>query len=103
MPFGRMQLHPSDSERAAMRAVQSLGAGFIGLGFRNDPGDLKLLGSNLPEGVTAQDMRFANDMAIGDKVLVIVHNYPFALATVSGEYNYIRVADPKLRIWFRHF
>ncbi len=103
MAVWRMQLHPSDPNRAMMHAVQSLAAGFIGLDFRADPDDLTLLGSNLPEGVTAHDVSFATKMAKGDKVLVIVHHFPFALATVSGDYNHIRLADPELRVWFRHF
>ena len=42
-------------------------------------------------------------MKVGDKVLVIVHHFPFALATVDSKYNYIRVEVPQLRIWFKHF
>ena len=70
MAYWRMQLHPSDSDRAMMHAVQSLGAGLIGFGFRQDPGDLTLLTPPpLPGGVTAHDLAFATRMALGDKVL----------------------------------
>ena|SRR5437660_4687317 len=103
MQLWRMQLHPSDPERATMHAVQSLGAGFIGLDWENDPGDLTLLSpSSLPRNVTTHDFGFVK-MKVGDKVLVIVHHFPFALATVDSKYNYIRVEVPQLRIWFKHF
>src|SRR5947209_624426 len=104
MAFWRMQLHPGDADHAAMHAVQSLGAGFIGLDWERDPGDLTLLSASaLPENVNAHDFGFASKMKVGDKVLVIVHHFPFALATVDSDYNYIRVKVPELRIWFKHF
>jgi hypothetical protein len=104
MAFWRMQLHPSDPNHAAMHAVQSLAAGFIGLDWEHDPGDLTLLSpSSLPQNVSAHDFTFASKMEVGDKVLVIVHHFPFALATVDSEYNYIRAKVPELCIWFRHF
>ena len=46
---------------------------------------------------------FAHDMAIGDRVLIISHHFPFALATVAGDYNYIRQPVPEIGVWFRHF
>lgn len=46
---------------------------------------------------------FAHGMAVGDQVLIIAHHFPFALATVTGEYNYIRTPVPELGVWFRHF
>ena len=42
-------------------------------------------------------------MDIGDRVLVFVHHYPFALVTVSGEYNYILNPVREIGVWFRHF
>jgi hypothetical protein len=42
-------------------------------------------------------------MSEGDLVLIYVHNYPFALARVSGPYNYIKTPVPELGVWFRHF
>jgi hypothetical protein len=42
-------------------------------------------------------------MAVGDKVLIIVHHFPFALVVVKGEYNYIRQPVEELGVWFRHF
>ena len=42
-------------------------------------------------------------MGIDDKVLIIVHHFPFAIATVDGEYNYIRTPVKEIGVWFRHF
>jgi hypothetical protein len=42
-------------------------------------------------------------MTEGDRVLIVVHHFPFALATVDGEYNYIRNVAPEIGVWFRHF
>lgn len=103
MAYWRMQLHPSDSANAMKYSVASLGAGFIGLDFADDSGDLRRVErQNLPKGQTDY-WDFAHTMAAGDRVLVIVHHFPFALTTVSGEYNYIGAPDPNLGIWFRHF
>ena len=33
----------------------------------------------------------------------MLHNFPFALVTVDGEYNYILNVSPELGVWFRHF
>ena len=46
---------------------------------------------------------FAKNMEIEDKVLIIVHHFPFAVVTVSGDYNYIRNTEPEIGVWFRHF
>ena len=42
-------------------------------------------------------------MVPGDRVLIIAHHFPLALATVTGEYNYIRQPEPEIGVWFRHF
>jgi hypothetical protein len=103
MTYWRMQLHPDDPGGATRHAVESLAAGFIGLGFLNDPGDLTLASASaLPVG-QRDCLDFAGRMAVGDKVLVIVHHFPFALATIAGEYNYIRRPEPELGVWFQHF
>lgn len=103
MAYWRMQLHPGDSSRAVRHAVESLANGFIGLDFLNDPGDL----SRADQSGVLQSERdffgFASQMSQGDLVLVIVHHFPFALATVAGPYNYIREPAPELGVWFRHF
>lgn len=46
---------------------------------------------------------FAHDMKVGDRVLVIAHHFPFALARIAGEYNYVRRFAPEIGVWFRHF
>jgi len=98
-----MQLHPNDSSRASEYAARSLCAGFIGLDFAGEPGDLMLAN---PQSVAVGQrdyFAFANQMAVGDLVLIMAHHYPVALCTVAGDYNYIRRSDPDLGIWFRHF
>lgn len=98
-----MQLHPNEPGRSTEYAVRSLSAGFIGLDFVDEVGDLIITD---PQSVipTQRDyFAFAHTMAIGDPVLVMAHHYPVALCTVSGEYNYIRHTAQELGIWFRHF
>jgi hypothetical protein len=99
----RMQLHPNDAESAASYASQSLAAGFIGLDFATDIGDL--LDNEHQDILDSQKdyVAFAKEMKKGDKVLVIVHHFPYAVCTVDGEYNYIRRTEPELGVWFRHF
>lgn len=98
----RMQLHPDNATAAMKHAVESLAAGFIGLDFAGDVGDLSRL---TREQLTYQKpyLAFAHEMAVDDKVLVMVHHFPFALVTVEGDYNYIREVAPELGVWFRHF
>lgn len=104
MAYWRMQLHPSDAGNGTRHAVESLSAGFIGLGFKSDPGDLMLVTDPSTIVQSQRDyLAFAQQMAVGDKVLIIAHHYPLALATVVGEYNYIRRPVPEIGVWFRHF
>jgi hypothetical protein len=103
MAHWRMQLHPDAPGSATRYATESLASGFIGLDFKQDVGDLmRARREKLPSG---QDdyWLFCHEMAIDDKVLIIVHHFPFALAIVDGEYNYIRNPVPQLGVWFRHF
>lgn len=103
MAYWRMQLHPNDAGEAMRHAVQSLAAGYIGLDFSDEVGDLNVTPKNdLPSG-QKDYWAFAHDMLLGDEVLVFVHHFPFALATIDGEYNYIRTPEPKIGVWFRHF
>jgi hypothetical protein len=84
-------------------AAHSLAAGFIGLDFGTDPGDLRRVPpSSLPPGQTDY-WDLAHTMAPGDRVLIIVHHFPFALVTVIGDYNYVSSPEPELGVWFRHF
>lgn len=98
-----MQLHPDQRSLAVHHAISSLAAGFIGLDFGTDPGDLRLSQRTaLPAGQT-DFWDFAHVMTVGDKVLVFVHHHPFALVTVEGDYNYIKEPVPEIGVWFRHF
>jgi hypothetical protein len=103
MAYWRMQLHPDDGT-GTRHAAESLAAGFIGLDFSQHRGDMTLITNpaSLPQG-ERDYLDFALRMAVGDKVLVIAHHFPFALATVFGEYNYIRKPVPEIGVWFRHF
>ena len=109
MNYWRMQLHPGGDSRWAMEyASQSIATGFIGLDFGltedgNVVGDL--LADNNQKIPSGQEkfVDLAKEMAVGDKVLIMVHQCPFAVVTVAGEYNYIRISEPELKIWFRHF
>lgn len=103
MTYWRMQLHPGEPENAAAHAIRSTAAGFIGLDFRHDTGDLRAAAQDaLPAG-QKDYWAFAHEMKIDDKVLIIVHHFPFALVTVDGDYNYIARTEPELGVWFRHF
>jgi hypothetical protein len=103
MTYWRMQLHPDEPGASLKHCVKSLAAGYVGLDFKSEVGDLKELSKpSLPEG-QRDYLAFANDVSIGDRVLIIAHHFPFALATISGEYNYIRSCAPEIGVWFRHF
>jgi hypothetical protein len=97
-----MQLHPDDGSQAMKHAVESLAAGYIGLDFVTEVGDLT---RTTKDQLQTQKpyWAFAHEMTEGDIVLIVVHQRPFALVTVDGEYNYIRTPDPKIGVWFRHF
>ena len=103
MTHWRMQLHPSESGEAVRHCVESLAAGYIGLDFATDVGDLLTVERNsLPER-QRDYWAFAHEMNEGDKVIIMAHHFPFALATVDGPYNFIRHAVPELGVWFCHF
>ncbi len=103
MTYWRMRLHPDKPGEALKHSVESLAAGYIGLDFAADVGDLKKTAqSTLPEN-QKDYWAFAHEMVVGDKVLIIVHHFPFALATVADDYNYIRCRAREIGVWFRHF
>lgn len=103
MTYWRMQLHPNEPGGALKHSVESLVAGYIGLDFTTDVGDLtRATQSSLPQN--AKDYwAFAHEMTIGDRVLIIVHHFPLAITTVAGDYNYIHAPAPEIGVWFRHF
>jgi hypothetical protein len=108
-----MQLHPSEPDWATDYAVQSLAKGLVGFDYAKDPGDLTLLDpSRLPENVQKHEVEFATRMEVGAKVLVLVHQYPFALVTIDSDYYYLRrpvssgngnAVRLVLGVWFNHF
>ncbi len=103
MPYWRMQLHPAEPGEALRYAVESLAAGYIGLDFGVEVGGLtQTTQTALPEN-QKDYWAFAHGMAVGDRVLITVHHFPFALVRVAGEYNHIRSTAPKIGVWFRHF
>ena len=112
MAYWRMQLHPGEPSDALSRTVTMLAAHFIGLDFGyvpgltpadEDVGDL-LRESPAPVSEGQRSYRaFATEMKEGDRVLIMVHNFSFALCRVAGGYNYVREIPEELRIWFRHY
>ena len=103
MTYWRMQLHPNDPDRAMHYTSRSLAAGFIGLDFIKEVGDLNRAKYEQIPKKQKDYIAFCTEMKRGDKVLIIVHHFPFAVATVAGDYNYILRTEPELGIWFRHF
>ncbi len=103
MAYWRMQLHPNESDGAIKHTVESLSAGYVGLDFATDVPDLQ----TVPQAALPESQRnywgFAHEMQIGDRILLFAHHFPFALARVAGNYNYVRAAVPELGVWFRHF
>lgn len=102
MAFWRMQLHPSDPSRAMKYAAESIGAGFIGLDFRTDLGDMNRINPATVDEGQAGYLDFLK-IAEEDHVLIVVHHFPFALVQVAGPYNYIASPEKDLGVWFRHF
>jgi hypothetical protein len=103
MTYWRMQLHPAEPGEAVAHCVASLAAGYIGLDFATDVGDLLTVEQTALPEKQRDYWAFAHEMKVDDKVLIIAHHFPFALVTVAGPYNFIRRAVPELGVWFRHF
>jgi len=103
MTYWRMQLHPDAPGGAIKHTVESLSAGYVGLDFAEDVPDLMTVTqAQLPES-QRNYWAFAHEMAPGDRILLFAHHFPFALAKVTGQYNYVRSTVPELGVWFRHF
>lgn len=99
MTSWRMQLHPNSPGGSTKHSAESLSAGFVGLDFEWDVGDLMRAEYDaLPQDEKVQ-WKFAHEMKEGDYVLI----YPFALARINGPYNYILNPVPEIGVWFRHF
>ena len=98
-----MQLHPNFAGGSARHSAESLSAGFVGLDFKWDVGDLlRAAYDDLPKEEKNQ-WAFCHEMTEGDHVLIFSHHYPFALARITGPYNYILTPVPQIGVWFRHF
>ena len=103
MAYWRTQLHPAEPGDSIAHCVNSLAAGYIGLDFANEVGDLMETDQSALLPGQKDYWLFAHQMKEDDKVLIVAHHFPFALVTVSGPYNYIRSRAPELGVWFRHF
>lgn len=103
MAYWRMQLHPDKPDQAIKHSIQCLAAGYIGLDFGQNVGDLMTINQDDLPTNKRDYWVFAHNIRINDLVLIIVHHFPFALATVVGEYNYIRSNAPEIGVWFKHF
>jgi hypothetical protein len=112
MSYWRMQLHDLGYKRQAIKyCVESLAAGYIGLDFHKDTGDLSVIKKDSPNykgllpGSEGRCWVFAHEMKKDDIVLIMAHNRPFSLVEVIGEYNYIKHtdSDSPAKFWFRHF
>jgi len=103
MGYWRMQVHPDDPRHSVRETIASLAGGYIGI---DAPGEVHDLGLAPPKALSAgqqEALAFAQEMAIGDRVLVFAHHFPFALVRVAGRYNYVRSPIPERGILFRHF
>ena len=65
MNYWRMQLHPNEAESAAYYASESLVAGFIGLDFATDVGDLLAEEDHNILDTQKDYVAFAKEMAKG--------------------------------------
>ncbi|AFY69496.1 hypothetical protein Pse7367_1199 [Thalassoporum mexicanum PCC 7367] len=105
--YWKMQLHPTGDKHIAVRhCVRNLMAGYIGLDFDDPDGqicDLRQVDKDLIIEKQRYYRQFESPMKIGDIVLVVAHNIPFALVTVKGEYEYIgKAGAKKLGLHNRH-
>lgn len=103
MAYWRMQLHPDQPGESVSHCINSLAAGYIGLDFATEVGDLMEATKDRLPANQKDYWAFAHIMQKGDKVLIIAHHFPFALATITGDYNYMRAFAPEIGVWFRHF
>jgi hypothetical protein len=103
MTYWRMQLHPASSGDAIKHTIESLAASYIGLDFAAEVGDLTEAAQSALPANQRDYWAFGHEMQEGDFVLIVAHHFPFALARISGPYNYIRETAPEIGVWFRHF
>ena len=103
MTYWRMQLHPPSRRDAVKHTIESLAAGYIGLDFAAEVGDLLETEQGSLPASQKHYWAFAHEMQKGDLVLIIAHQFPVALVTVAGAYSYSRAIAPEIGVWFRHF
>lgn len=97
-----MQLHPASPGEAVEQTIKCLSAGYIGLDFSADVGDLLVAQQTSLPPNQRDYWAFAHEMMEGDLVLIMAHHFPVALVRVVGPYNYIRSVR-RTGVWFRHF
>jgi len=103
MTYWRMQINSEEPRNAVRDTITALAAGYIGIDV---PDDVRELATALPAALSPaqrQALAFAQEMAVGDCVLVFTHHFPFALVRVAGGYNYVCSPVPEHGILFRHF
>lgn len=98
-----MQIHADEPRNTVRDTIATLAAGYVGI---DAPGDVRDLETMQPRSVSAaqrEALAFAQEMDVGDRVLVFTHNFPFALLRIAGSYNYVCSPIPEHGIRFRHF
>lgn len=98
-----MQLHPDEPRNVVRNTIATLATGYIGIDV---PGEVRDLATAHPMALSARQREaaaFTQEMAVGDRVLVFAHHFPFALVRIAGGYNYVCSPVPAHGILFRHF
>jgi hypothetical protein len=103
MGYWRMQIHPKEPRSTVRDTIASLAAGYIGIDVSGDSRDLAAAQPKTLSARQLEALAFAQEMAVGDRVLVFAHHFPFALARVAGGYNYVHSPVPERGILYRHF
>ena len=103
MAHWRMQVHLDDSRNSVRDTVKCLADGYLGLDAPGDGGDLGTVSRDALPASQREAWSFAQEMAIGDRVLVFAHHFPFALVRIAARDNHVRAPIPEHGILFRHF
>jgi hypothetical protein len=103
MTYWRMQVALDDSRTTVRDTILSLAGGYIGIEAPGDTGDLGAAPRDALSAGQREAWSFAQEMAIGDRVLVFTHHYPFALVRIASRYNHVRAPVPEHGILYRHF
>jgi hypothetical protein len=103
MTYWRMQLCPPSRREAVKHTIESLVAGYIGLDFATEVGDLREKEQAALPVSQRHYWGFAHEMQKGDLVLIIAHQFPVALVTVANAYSYAKSVSPENGLRFHHF